>query len=154
MFELQPGRLRIRYRSLLCAHSRPSRNKISRKMLFLMDENFSSQCFCTEKSKKCVRPDKDLLIKAALQGRENKIKRPLYRNQATELPGNRPAWQPGCRSPNPRDLPSGKTNPPPLGSAPSTFTDARKAPAFHLPPGMSDAAGDADAFPLLQIGSS
>ena len=54
-------------------------------MLFLMDENSCIQCFCTEKYEKCVRPDKDLSLKAALQGRENKIKRLLCRNQETEL---------------------------------------------------------------------
>ena len=52
-------------------------------MLFLMDENSCIQCFCTEKYEKCVRPDKDLSLKAALQGRENKIKRLLCRNQET-----------------------------------------------------------------------
>ena len=52
-------------------------------MLFLMDENSCIQCFCTEKYEKCVRPGKDLSLKAALQGRENKIKRLLCRNQAT-----------------------------------------------------------------------
>ena len=55
-------------------------------MLFLMDENSCFQCFCTEKYEKCVRPDKNLSLKAALQGRENKIKRLLCRNQATVLP--------------------------------------------------------------------
>ena len=54
-------------------------------MLFLMDEKFCFQCFCTEKYEKCVRPDKDLSHKAALQGRENKIKRLLCRNQETGL---------------------------------------------------------------------
>ena len=58
-------------------------------MLFLMDEKFCFQCFCTEKYEKCVRPDKDFSLKAALQGRENKIKRLLCRNLATRLPDNR-----------------------------------------------------------------
>jgi len=40
-------------------------------MLSLMDEIFCFQCFCTEKYEKCVRPDKDLSLKAAPQGREN-----------------------------------------------------------------------------------
>jgi hypothetical protein len=43
-------------------------------MLFLMDENSCIQCFRTEKYEKCVRPDKNLSLKAALQGRENKKK--------------------------------------------------------------------------------
>ena len=55
----------------------------------LMDEIFCFQCFCTEKYEKCVRPDKNLSLKAALQGRENKIKRLLCRNLATGLPDNR-----------------------------------------------------------------
>ena len=58
-------------------------------MLSLMDENFCFQCFCTEKYEKCVRPDKNLSLKAALQGRENKIKRLLCRNLTTGLPDNR-----------------------------------------------------------------
>ena len=58
-------------------------------MLFLIDENSCFQCFCTEKYEKCVRPDKDFSLKAALQGRENKIKRLLCRNLATGLTGNR-----------------------------------------------------------------
>ena len=58
-------------------------------MLFLMDENSCFQCFCTEKYEKCVRPDKNLSLKAALQGRENKIKRLLCRNLTTGLPDNR-----------------------------------------------------------------
>ena len=64
-------------------------------MLFLMDENSCFQCFCTEKYEKCVRPDKDLSIKAAPQGREYKKKgfcaetgQPT--NHETAPPGNRP----------------------------------------------------------------
>ena len=66
-------------------------------MLFLMDENFCFQCFCTEKYEKCVRPDKDLSIKAAPQGREYKKKRLLCRNRATDQPRNRAARQPANR---------------------------------------------------------
>ena len=64
-------------------------------MLFLMDENSCFQCFCTEKYEKCVRPDKDLSIKAAMQGREYKKKRLLCRNLATGLTGNRADGKPG-----------------------------------------------------------
>ena len=95
LFGLRPGRPRIRYRSLLWAYSRPSWNKNSGKLLFLMDENYCFQCFCAEKHEKCVRPDKDLSLKAALQGREKKIKRLLCRNQETGLTGNRAATKPG-----------------------------------------------------------
>ena len=37
-------------------------------MLFLMDDNLYFQCFCTEKYERCVRLDKHLSIKVALQG--------------------------------------------------------------------------------------
>ena len=50
-------------------------------MLFLMDENFCFLCFCTEKYEKCVRPDKNLSIKAAPQGREYKKNGLLCRNR-------------------------------------------------------------------------
>ena len=59
-----------------------------------MDEDFCQQCFCTEKHEKCVRPDKNLSIKAAPQGRENKKKRLLYRNRAIGPPSNYETRQP------------------------------------------------------------
>ena len=72
-------------------------------MLSLMDEIFCFQCFCTEKYEKCVRPDKNLSIKAASQGRENKIKRLLCRNRATRQPGRQtPGLQSLVSDPNPR----------------------------------------------------
>ena len=77
-------------------------------MLSLMDEIFCFQCFCTEKYEKCVRPDKDLSLKAAPQGRENMIKRLLCRNRATgqpicrktRQPANQSAAKPGNRAAN------------------------------------------------------
>ena len=39
-------------------------------------------------------------------------------------------------------------------AAAGLFTDVRKGPVFHLLPGMSGAAGDADAFRLLRNGPS
>ena len=87
-------------------------------MLFLMDENYCFQCFCTEKYEKCVRPDKNLSLKAALQGRENKIKRLLCRNLATGLPDNR-APKPWGQGPQ-----SGK----------SRFRDTPANPDFAISP--------------------
>ena len=67
-------------------------------MLSLMDEIFCFQCFCTEKYEKCVRPDKDLSLKAAPQGQEKMIKRLLFRNRATGQPICRKTRQPGCQA--------------------------------------------------------
>ena len=77
---------RIRYRSLIWKHPRPSKNKISRKISeknknpeMVMDANYHFGGFCTEICEVSCPEGKNLYRSESLWGRECKKKRLLYR---------------------------------------------------------------------------